>query len=54
METTIQIVIEGNTLYIGNECSSGCKYNFETVDELKQTIHDYVDDYIDYELEESK
>lgn len=39
--------VEGKTVFIANDGSSGCKYNFETAEELKQII-------LDYELEENK
>lgn len=50
MNENVEISVEGKTLYIGTECSSGCKYKFKNKEELKQLIHDYIDNLIDYEM----
>lgn len=41
-------------VYIANDGSSGCKYEFETPEELKQIINDYVADVVDYEFEDGE
>ena len=51
MYENIEIQVKGNTVWLATECSSGCKYNFKTKEELKQIIADYVADIVDYELE---
>lgn len=36
-----------NIVHLSNDGSSGCKYPYKDKDELKQCIHDYIDDMID-------
>ena len=38
-------------VWIANDGSSGCHYEFKTKEELKAILHDYVDGLVDYELE---
>ena len=46
MEFELQIVFENNTLYIGTESSSGCKYHCENMEEVKKAILEYIDSYL--------
>ena len=39
------------TVFLANDGSSGCEYEFSTPEELKQIINDYIADAVDYELE---
>lgn len=39
-----------NVLFIANDGSSGCKYEFETKEQLKKLIKGYVDDLVEYEV----
>lgn len=48
----IDIELKGKTLYIGEECSSGCKYKVNNKEELLQYIKNYIEDCVDYELDE--
>lgn len=47
----VEIDVEGDTVYLANENSSGCKYKFKNKDELKQIVADYLADLIDYNCE---
>ena len=47
----IEIDVRGDTVYLANEGSSGCKYKFKDKDELKQIVADYAADLIDYNCE---
>jgi hypothetical protein len=52
MYENIEIQVEGKTVWLATEGSSGCKYEFKSKDELKQIVADYVADIIDYEYED--
>lgn len=47
----VAIDVEGDTVYLANDNSSGCKYKFKSWDELKQIVADYITDLIDYDCE---
>ena len=38
-------------LFIANDGSSGCKYSYDTTEQLKQIISNYVNETINYHLE---
>lgn len=38
-------------VYLANDGSSGCKYQFQTKEELKQLINDYVADVVEYDFD---
>ena len=38
-------------VWLANDGSSGCHYEFKTKEELKAILHGYVDDLVDYEFE---
>lgn len=42
----LQIAYRNKELFIGTECSSGCKYHCETVEDIKNAIIDYIDSYL--------
>lgn len=42
----INIVIDIDKVYIGNDTSSGCKYTCKNNEEIKQVICDYIDNYV--------
>ena len=48
----VEIDVRGDTVYLANEGSSGCKYKFKNKDELKQIVADYVADLIDCNCED--
>ena len=50
----IEVIEENGKTYVflANDGSSGCKYEFKSKDELKQIIADYVADVVDYEYED--
>lgn len=48
----VEIDVRGDTVYLANENSSGCKYKFKSKDELKRIVADYVADLIDYNCED--
>ena len=48
----IEIEVKGHTVYLAHDGSSGCEYDFNSKDELKQIIADYVADVIDYDYED--
>ena len=48
----VEIDVRGDTVYLANEGSSGCKYKFKNKDELKQIVADYIADLIDYNCED--
>ena len=48
----VEIAVRGDTEYLANDGSSGCKYKFKNKDELKQIVADYVADLIDYNCED--
>lgn len=39
-------------VYLANDGSSGCKYEYETQEQLLDIIKNYIDDMIYYEIEE--
>lgn len=47
----VEIDVRGDTVYLANENSSGCKYKFKNKDELKQIVADYLANLIDYNCE---
>ena len=48
----VEIDVSGDTVYLANDGSSGCKYKFKDKDELKQIVADYIADLIDYNCED--
>ena len=48
----VEIDVRGDTVYLANESSSGCKYKFKSKAELRQIVADYVADLIDYDCED--
>ena len=48
----VEIDVRGDTVYLANDSSSGCKYKFKDKDELKRIVADYVADLIDYDCED--
>ena len=48
----VEIDVRGDTVYLANDGSSGCKYKFKNKDELKQIVADYVAGLIDYNCED--
>lgn len=44
----VEIDVSGDTVYLANDGSSGCKYKFNNKDELKKIVADYLADLIDY------
>ena len=48
----VVIEVSGKTVYLAHDGSSGCKYEFNSKDELKQIVADYVADIIDYYYED--
>ena len=39
-------------LYISTDSSSGCDYAYNTLKEAEDLIHNYVDEYLEYNLKE--
>lgn len=37
-----------NIVYLSDNGSSGCKYPYENKEQLKEIIHNYIDDMIDH------
>ena len=52
MFTDVEIEILDNMIYIANDGSSGCKYKFNSKEELKEIINNYMSDLVDYLLED--
>jgi hypothetical protein len=52
MFTDVEIEILDNIVYIANDGSSGCKYKFNSKEELKEYINNYMSDLVDYLLED--
>ena len=48
----VEIDVRDDTVYLANDGSSGCKYKFNSKDELKQIVADYIADLIDYDYED--
>lgn len=48
----VVIEVSDKTVYLAHDGSSGCKYEFNSKDELKQIVADYVADIIDYNYED--
>lgn len=48
----IEIDVRGDTVYLANDGSSGCKYKFKNKYELKQIVANYIADLVDYDCEE--
>ena len=48
----VVIEVSGKTVYLAHDGSSGSKYEFNSKDELKQIVADYVADIIDYYYED--
>ena len=40
-----------NVLFIANDGSSGCEYTFETKEDLKKLIKEYVEDIVEFEVD---
>jgi len=45
---------EDKTLIISSENSSGAKYDCNNIYDLKDSIQEYIDNYIDYEYERER
>lgn len=43
-----------NSVIIGTENSSGAEYHCSDIEDLKNSINEYIDDYIDYTYENEK
>jgi len=39
-----------DVVYISNDGSSGCTYPYDDENMLKEIIHDYIDEMLDYDL----
>ena len=50
----VEIDVSGDTVYLANDGSSGCKYKFNNKDELKQIVDDYIAELIDYDYKKKK
>lgn len=48
----VVIEVSDKMVYLAHDGSSGCKYEFNNKDELKQIVADYVADIIDYYYED--
>lgn len=48
----VVIEVSDKMVYLAHDGSSGCKYEFNSKDELKQIVADYVADIIDYYYED--
>ncbi len=51
LELNIQISLENNNLFIGNNGSSGCEYECNTKSDVLQEICNYIADIVDDKCE---